>query len=150
MFPDLSIMNEGGTSIFYLCLIRPIYEQRKRSCTFYLTMKNTFKTVMRFGMFLFIWRTPRTTAYFMPILQYGTTRLATPHHASLQHNITYRNTTHYTTPLSTTTFLTPHSTVQDTAEQHNTTPHSTPYLFATRTTRHNTPQRGHITRTPHT
>ena len=43
--------------------------------------------------------------------------------------------------------LTPHSTVQGTAEQHNTPHHFTSYLFTTRITRHNTPQRGHITRT---
>ena len=61
--------------------------------------------------------------------------------------------THYTTLYYTTQhtkhhhLLTPHSTVQGTAEQHNTPHHFTPYLFATRITRHNTPQRGHITRT---
>ena len=105
---------------------------------------------MRFGIFLYIWRTPRTTAYFKPTLQYGTTRLAKhhtmPHYNTTQHNIPQHSTV-YTTPPSTTTLLKPHSTVQDTAEQHNVTHHSTPYLFATRTTRHNTPQRGHITRT---
>ena len=56
--------------------------------------------------------------------------------------------THYTTQHTMHhNLLTPHSTVQGTAEQHNTPHHFTPYLFATRITRHNTPQRGHITRT---